>query len=170
MVLKLSIIQGSVYNPERVNKMTIKGQHSTDLKNSVLYFSGRNDRGKKPRYLVSGKGEVRDHIQVLESDVLIGVGDDYDGTWKPISKRGVFILIPKDYSTVSRTHCRLALGKDGWGIQDMTSQNGTFVYDGKEWHDVPRVARGATEALLLHRGDQIWLGRRGAVKFLVDEV
>ena len=57
---------------------------------------------------------------------------------------------------VSRRHCRLMMGKDGYLIEDLGSTNGTFVNGQRVTSPVP-----------LYHGDTIELGKSGRIIFSV---
>ncbi len=67
------------------------------------------------------------------------------------SKDSCQICFPADTAGVSREHCRVFLGQEGWMLQDLGSTYGTYV-DGRRL--------GAQECAPIHPGSEIYLGSK----------
>ena len=106
----------------------------------VLAQTANRKRGISRRVIQTGNiqligrsGEVRGHNYPLTDGILIG--------------RGTNCQIRLSEQTVSRQHARLRLSQGSWFIQDLGSNQGTFVND-------KRVS-----AATLRNGDRIRIGR-----------
>jgi len=81
--------------------------------------------------------------------------------------------IPVDDRTLSRRHCRIYLGQDGWRLTDLGSRNGTFLNGQLILDDLleagHRIEIGETQITVFLPGDDGRGGHSEALEAIVEE-